>query len=110
MAVVSVDSKKKIREALELLQEAAKNERTELQEQVRNRYAELKSVLSDARTQISEGAGRVAEFRDRSQDKAREIAGRVDDYARSEPWRMIGAAAGIGLLAGLLLNRNRHRD
>ena len=39
--------------------------------------------------------------------KARAVARDADSCVRASPWIAIGAAAGVGLLAGLLLARRR---
>ena len=36
-------------------------------------------------------------------DKARQMGHQADHYVRANPWPTIGAAAGVGLLVGLLL-------
>jgi ElaB/YqjD/DUF883 family membrane-anchored ribosome-binding protein len=39
-------------------------------------------------------------------EKGKQAAHATDDYAREHPpWASIGIAAGVGVLAGLLLNR-----
>ena len=35
----------------------------------------------------------------------REMASSADDYVKENPWRVIAALAGVGLLAGVLLGR-----
>jgi ElaB/YqjD/DUF883 family membrane-anchored ribosome-binding protein len=37
--------------------------------------------------------------------RARALAGEADEYVRDNPWQVIGAAAGIALLLGLLASR-----
>jgi ElaB/YqjD/DUF883 family membrane-anchored ribosome-binding protein len=38
-------------------------------------------------------------------EKTQAVSKRVDGYVRTNPWMMIGAAAGVGLLLGLMLRR-----
>ena len=38
-------------------------------------------------------------------EKARIAARATDDYVRKNPWRAVGAAAGVGLVVGLLIGR-----
>lgn len=40
-------------------------------------------------------------------EKAKASAKAVDGYVHENPWKSIGIAAGVGVLIGLLLNRNR---
>src|SRR4030095_720682 len=43
---------------------------------------------------------------DRLRSQVRRVAESTDEYVRERPWAMIGAAAGVGLLIGLLLRRD----
>ena len=43
---------------------------------------------------------------DELRNRVRRVAESTDDYVRERPWAMIGAAAGVGLLIGLLLRRD----
>ena len=43
---------------------------------------------------------------DRLRAQVRRVYETTDDYVRERPWAMIGAAAGVGLLVGLLLRRD----
>ena len=104
---MNANSKAKIREALDLLQTAAKDERAQLQEMAKNRYVDLKSALGDVRDTLNEGGGRLTEFKERGQEKVREIGTHVDEYVRNDPWRTIGIVAACSLVAGFLLNRGR---
>ena len=43
---------------------------------------------------------------DKLRSQVRQVAESTDEYVRERPWTMIGAAAGVGLLIGLLLRRD----
>lgn len=43
---------------------------------------------------------------DRLRAHARRVATTADDYVHERPWAIVGAAAGVGLLIGLLLRRD----
>lgn len=47
----------------------------------------------------------LAEAGDETLERAREAAASADEYVHEHPWTAVGIAAGIGLLAGLLLSR-----
>lgn len=88
---------------------------------------DLRVVIADAEELLSTSAGQVGEgateARSRIQARLKEAkanllhlqesalakaraAGHVaDEYVHDNPWRAIGAAAGIGLLVGLLIGR-----
>lgn len=48
---------------------------------------------------------RVADAQHAAVEKTRAAAHAADDYVHEHPWRVIAAAAGIGVAIGLLLNR-----
>ena len=59
---------------------------------------QFRSSLEEARTRIGE-ASRVAA------ERGRQAAAATDDYVRANPWTVIGAAAGVGVLVGILVSR-----
>lgn len=89
--------------------------------------SDIKTVLNDAEELLKQAASttgeRAAELREsalarlkQAKEKAADVqvvvvekgkkAARVtDDYVHEHPWQALGIAAGIGLLAGLLINR-----
>ncbi|HKU15785.1 MAG TPA: hypothetical protein VJQ52_15415 [Steroidobacteraceae bacterium] len=93
---------------------------------LRNLRKDLYAVARDAEALLKATAevtnDRVQEVRERTektlstvldhldQDRLRAQVRRVyestDDYVRERPWAMIGAAAGVGLLLGLLMRRD----
>ena len=93
---------------------------------LRNLRKDLYAVARDAEALLKATAevtnDRVQEVRERTektlstvldhldQDRLRAQVRRVyestDDYVRERPWAMIGAAAGVGLLIGLLMRRD----
>lgn len=88
---------------------------------------DLKQVIADSEELLQATAhqteGKVAELRTRMHEnlrvarhkladaetvlkaKTREVARATDDYVHENPWKSIGAAAGIGLVVGLLIGR-----
>ena len=108
-------STEKIAEALKLLEEAAAQKKDELKSVMADKYTHLRNVvvetenslvksLSDARKHAVEAA---AHAKDVSVEKAREVARDVDQHVHRNPWPYIAGAAGIGLLLGYILGRNR---
>ena len=47
----------------------------------------------------------LADLQETAVAKARAAGHAADDYVHEKPWKAIGAAAGIGLLVGLLIGR-----
>ena len=91
--------------------------------------SDLKGFMDDAEGLVTATAtqtgDRVAEWRDRVgraaaeikprlssaeaflESKAKETASRADTYVRANPWAVIGLAAGIALVVGVLAARRR---
>jgi len=83
-----------IRDAEELLRLGAEQtgaNATEWRDQVEERISRAKLQL--------------AEMQDSAVAKARAAGHAADDYVHEHPWKAIGAAAGVGLIIGLLISR-----
>ena len=96
------------------------------QSPLRNLRKDLYAVARDAEALLKATADvtndRVQEVRTRTEktvraamdtlsneelsNRVRRVAESTDEYVRDRPWAMIGAAAGIGVLIGLLLRRD----
>jgi len=92
-----------------------KNLRRDLYAVARDAEALLKAtaeVTSDrvqevrARTEKTLNAALDHLSNDRLRAQVRRVAESTDEYVHERPWAMIGAAAGVGLLIGLLLRRD----
>ena len=111
----SAPSHEKISEALKLLEEAAKDKKTELQNILKGKYNYLKEALGEkehdvvqtlaaAKKRAMEAAMYAKEV---GGDKAKEIASEVDQQVRENPWPYIGGVAIGALLIGYILGRNK---
>jgi len=49
--------------------------------------------------------GKSSEYKDQAMVKGKELAKNADVYVKDNPWRTVAAAAGVGLLVGILLGR-----
>ncbi len=49
--------------------------------------------------------GKGGEYKDQAMVKGKELAKNADVYVKDNPWRTVAAAAGVGLLVGILLGR-----
>ncbi len=62
-------------------------------------------LLSQVEDRLLSAVGAVQGLQQDAVDRAR-AAGRVaDDYVSDNPWRMVGVAAALGLLVGVLVGR-----
>ncbi len=66
------------------------------------RASELRET---ALTRLAQAKEKAAHVQVVVVEKGKQAAHATDDYAREHPWASIGIAAGVGVLAGLLLNR-----
>lgn len=60
--------------------------------------ARIESRLADAKV-------RMLDLQETTAAKARAAGHAADDYVHDHPWKAIGAAAGVGLIVGLLISR-----
>jgi ElaB/YqjD/DUF883 family membrane-anchored ribosome-binding protein len=94
LKAVSSDMKTLVKDAQALFQAAAALT-GEKAEEVRNRGMRLLDAALVKAQDVQAGA-LVA---------GREMAASADDYVKENPWRAIAAAAGVGLLVGVILGR-----
>ena len=108
-------SSEKIAEALKLLEAAAKHKKDEVLSLISDKYTHLRSVIGETESNLVQALSEARKHaikaalhtRDVSVEKAREIAGDVDQHVHRNPWPYIGGAAAVGLLLGYILGRRR---
>lgn len=54
---------------------------------------------------LAQAKASLAELQQSAVAKAKAVGHAADDYVHENPWKAIGAAAGIGLVVGLLIGR-----
>jgi len=79
------------------------------EELLRATAAQAGEKATAAREKIQDSLHRakikLAEAEDLMIDKTKQAARATDEYVHEHPWRAVGAAAGIGLIVGLLIGR-----
>ena len=93
-----------------------------MSEQTVKLMADVKSVVSDIEAIAKAGgadaaaqmSSKLAGLREKIVaaehaliEKAKASAKAVDGFVHENPWKSVGIAAGVGVVVGLLLNRNR---
>ena len=91
-------------------------------EQTARLMADVKAVVSDIEAITKAGgadaaaqvSSKLAQLKEKVLvaeqlvlDKAKASAKAVDGYGHENPWKSVGIGAGVGVLIGLLINRNR---
>jgi ElaB/YqjD/DUF883 family membrane-anchored ribosome-binding protein len=95
---------KRINEALELLNEVAKDKKAELQGMLSHKYGDLQSAISGVAGKLQHN---VIEGYHRSKEKVQELASEVDESVHKNPWPYIGGTALGFLILGYFLGRSK---
>ena len=105
--------KEEIHEALELLEEAAKDTAEELWTLIKDQYPNLQEKLldnvdslRDSIDFIQDGVrGAASQIKESSGRKVRYAASQIDEEIHHRPWHYIGGIAVSALLLGYILGR-----
>ena len=93
---------KRINEALELLNEVAKEKSAELQNMVSDKYGNLKSALGGLSEKLQHEANETFA---KGKEEVEELASKVNESLHKNPWPYLGGTALGFLILGLLLGR-----
>ncbi len=66
---------------------------------------EIQTARSRVEKAIHSAKEQIIDFEEAAVEKIKEVAKTSDKYVHDNPWPFIGAAAGIGLIAGWLIGR-----
>lgn len=103
------ESTKKINEALELLNEAAREKKEEIEGMLEGKYSDLKCVLTDieadAEAEARRRMARAKEMGHDAADSVRRTAGAVDRRVHDDPWKMLGWGVAAAFAVGFLFGR-----
>ncbi len=93
---------KKINEALELLDELAKEKKDELLGMVSEKYKHLKSAIGGTTGKMEDQARAALA---QGEQTAKEFASKIDGNVRKNPWPYLGGTALGFLILGIFLGR-----
>ena len=101
--------------ALKLLEEAAKQKKDEVVTAMADRCTSLKKLIVENEVSLvksltaakDRALAAAAGAKEASVEKARALAGEVDQRVHRNPWPFIAASAMVGLLLGCFLSRRR---
>ena len=104
-------SNTKINEALELLNEAAKEKKDELKGLMANRFSHIREAMTagvgHGKEIIKHTQDLTQEAIDQGKEKVKEIAGDVDQRVHKDPWVYIAGTAAATLLLGYFMGSKR---
>lgn len=103
----------KLTEALELLNEAAKDKKDEMKELVTDKYSHLREAVA---TKAEQGKEILKTARHLAQDIALEDREKIkealilaDKRVRKDPWLYLGTAAVVSLLLGYVMGSSKRK-
>lgn len=104
-------SKSKFEEALELLNEAAREKKEEIEDLIADKYEHLSGAFGSTVKRNRKNFNRVKDFAEdaffENSEKFQDMAADFDESVRKNPWPYIGGAALGALLFGLILGSGR---
>lgn len=68
--------------------------------------SQLESISAGVEANAEKGRNAWADFKANAEERCREAAEGANSYVRKKPWQVIGVAAGVGLILGLLCSRD----
>ncbi len=105
------EKKDKIHEALELLNDAAKEKKEEVYGVINAKYEHLRDMFAGAvengQSFADDAKKNISKTLSVEEKKLKHIAGQWDKEVRRNPWMYIGGAALGSLCVGLLLSRKK---
>src|SRR3990167_1586834 len=104
-------SKSKFEEALELLNEAAREKKEEIESLIADKYEHLSEAFGSSVKRNRKNFNRVKDFTEEdffeNTEKFQDMAAELDEKIRKNPWPYVGGAALAALLFGLLVGSGK---
>jgi ElaB/YqjD/DUF883 family membrane-anchored ribosome-binding protein len=79
---------------------------SDAEELARATAAQTGEKITDLRSRIQQEAAAIRPQLARAEAAVKDAAGKTDTYVRENAWTTVAIAAGVGLIAGLLLRRH----
>jgi ElaB/YqjD/DUF883 family membrane-anchored ribosome-binding protein len=95
---------KRISEALELLNEAAKSKKAELEQMISHKFGDLKSLVEGVTEKVQH---KTRDVYHHGKEDFQDLLTEVDESVHKNPWPYIGGAAVVALFFGYLLGRSK---
>lgn len=106
-------SSQKISEALQLLEEAAKEKKDDIRKMITDKYGGVKELFAGSEEQVTEALKKARAYASEKavyakgvgEEKVMEYSKALDEDVHRNPWHYIGGAALGGLLLGFILGK-----
>ena len=106
-------SAKKFEEALELLNEAARDKKDEIQSLLADKYGDIQQLIrKTAKTKVAEAKKyreTAEEMFEEGAEQLKDVAGDVDRKVHENPWPYVGGAALAALLLGFIMGNSKDK-
>lgn len=113
MASHNHNSSEKFEEALQLLNEAAREKKDELQKLLGEKYGDIKDALFEVASKNKETMNRIKKATlnavEEGQERFEDAVVDIDKKVKKNPWPYIGGAAAGALLLGFILGSSNNR-
>ena len=107
MSIDNSNSNKKFEEALQLLNEAAKEKKEEIQSLLGDKYSDIRRIIEQQAAKQKQNLRHVqrvaGDWMEDGEEKVREVVSELDENVRENPWQYIGGVAVGALLLGFIL-------
>jgi ElaB/YqjD/DUF883 family membrane-anchored ribosome-binding protein len=111
MSTDAANSNKKFEEALQLLNEAAREKKEEIQSLLGDKYSHIRDVVHDAalknKKQFTRYRKLTEDALDEGGEKLKEAVSDIDEKVHENPWAYIGGVAVGALLLGFIMGSSR---
>lgn len=97
-------NRSKLNEALELLNEAAREKKGELQNILTDKYSHIREAMT---LEAQKAKSMAQEVMVDGEKKIKEATAKVDANVRKDPWPYVAGTAAIALLVGYLMGSKR---
>lgn len=106
-------SAKKFEEALELLNEAARDKKDEIQNLLTDKYSDIQGLIrKTAKAKVAEASrykDAAEEMFEEGAEQLKSVASDVDKKIHDNPWPYVGGAALAALLLGFIMGNSKEK-